>query len=133
MQFTGRITANAEVRDVRNDKKVTAFTVAVNKRYKDKSGAKHEKTAFIRCAYWINPGLAIYLAKGAIVEINGLIEAEAWTDKTGQAQANLTCSVDTIKLFSSTSTKASAEAQEKTAKQKARSEGDAPDDDDLPF
>jgi len=68
MQFTGRITADAEVRNVKNDKKVTAFTVAVNKRYKNKAGEKQEKTSFIRCAYWINPGLATYLTKGAIVD-----------------------------------------------------------------
>jgi hypothetical protein len=64
MQFTGRLTADAEIRDVKNDKKVTAFTVAVNKRYKNKAGEKQEKTSFIRGAYWINPGLAIYLTKG---------------------------------------------------------------------
>jgi single-strand DNA-binding protein len=130
MQFTGRLTADAEVRDVKNDRKVTAFTVAVNKRYKDKAGVKHEKTAFIRCAYWINPGLAIYLTKGAIVEINGLIEAEAWTDKTGKAQANLTCSVDTIKLYS---TAGKAVPGEETKAEEVNAGGTPPDDDDLPF
>jgi len=133
MQFTGRITADAEVRDVKNDKKVTAFTVAVNKRYKNKAGEKQEKTSFIRCAYWINAGLAIYLTKGAIVEINGLIEAEAWTDKNGQAQANLTCSVDNIKLYG-TATNASDSAKRQKAKPVSVSTGGTPpDDDDLPF
>jgi single-strand DNA-binding protein len=130
MQFTGRITADAEVKDVKNDKKVTAFTVAVNKRYKNKAGEKQEKTSFIRCAYWINAGLAIYLTKGAIVEINGLIEAEAWTDKQGKAQANLTCSVDNIKLYGSA---ANASASTKAEKVPVSSGGTPPGDDDLPF
>ena len=54
MQFTGRVTSDAEVRTVKNDRKVTGFTVAVNKRWKDKSGEKHEKTVYVDCAYWIN-------------------------------------------------------------------------------
>ena len=134
MQFTGRITADAEVRDVKNDKKVTAFTVAVNKRYKSKTGEKQEKTSFIRCSYWINAGLAIYLRKGAIVEINGLIEAEAWTDKYGQAQANLTCSVDNIKLYgTATHANASARSKEEKPVPVSTGSGTPPDDDDLPF
>lgn len=81
---------------------------------KNKAGEKQEKTAFIKCAYWINAGLAIYLTKGAIVEINGLIEAEALTDKNGQAQANLTCSVDNIKLYgNANSANSSASTQAK--------------------
>ena len=133
MQFTGRLTADAEVRDVKNDKKVTAFTVAVNKRYKNKAGEKQEKTSFIKCAYWINAGLAIYLTKGAIVEINGLIEAEAWTDKNGQAQANLTCSVDTIKLYSTAANANSSASTQAEQKVPVSSGGTPPDDDDLPF
>jgi len=134
MQFTGRLTSDAEVRDVRNEKKVTAFIVAVNKRYKTREGEKREKTSFIRCAYWINPGLAIYLTKGAIVEINGLIEAEAWTDKTGNAQAGLTCSVDTIKLYgNAANANASARSQKEKQVPVSTGGGTPPDDDDLPF
>jgi len=134
MQFTGRLTADAEVRDVKNDKKVTAFTVAVNKRYKNKAGEKQEKTSFIRCAYWLNAGLAIYLTKGAIVEINGLIEAEAWTDKNGQAQANLICSVDNIKLYgNATNANSSARSQEEERVPVSAGDETPPDNDDLPF
>ncbi|WP_345953012.1 single-stranded DNA-binding protein [Mucilaginibacter sp. PAMB04168] len=134
MQFTGRLTADAEVRQVKHDKKVTAFTVAVNKRYKTREGEKREKTSFIRCAYWVNPGLAIDLTKGAIVEVNGLIEAEAWTDKTGRIQASLTCSVDTVKLYSGTAAKTTASAQpEEEKSMPAASGGTPPEDDDLPF
>jgi len=135
MLFTGRLTANAEVRTVKNDKTVTNFTVALNKRYKTKSGEKQEKTAFIDCAYWVNAGLAEYLTKGAIVEISGWMEAQAWVNKNNEAQARLICSCDTIKLFSSPA-KAEEQAEAtNTAKAKAKqSAGTAgADDDDLPF
>jgi single-strand DNA-binding protein len=53
----------------------------------------------VECSYWINPGLAEYLRKGTIVEIFGRVEARAWVNKNGDAQANLACNVDTIKLL----------------------------------
>jgi len=127
MLFTGRLTANAEVSTVKGDRKVTNFTVALNQRYKTKAGEKRERTAFIDCAYWINPGLADYLAKGAIVEVSGWVDAQPWTDRKGEHHARLTCNVDTIKLFSAP---AKAEAQPA----KAAATGTAgQNDDDLPF
>jgi single-strand DNA-binding protein len=130
MLFTGRITANAEVATVKGDKKVTNFTVALNQRFTTKAGEKREKTAFVDCAYWINPGLVDYLTKGAVVEITGWVEAEAWTDREGVAHPRLVCNVDAIKLFS-TGSKVDEDENPKTRKQAAAEQ--APDDDDLPF
>jgi single-strand DNA-binding protein len=132
MLFTGRLTADAEVQIVKGDKKVTKFNVALNKRYKDKQGNKQEKTAYVRCAYWVNAGLADYLKKGAIVEISGWMEAEAWTDREGNIQANLACNVDTIKLFGGTVKSAEQPAAKENGKQKAAVAAGA-DEDDLPF
>ncbi|QJD96029.1 single-stranded DNA-binding protein [Mucilaginibacter robiniae] len=128
MLFTGRLTAQAEVATTKGDKKVTNFTVALNQRYKTKAGEKREKTAFVDCAYWINPGLADYLTKGAVVEVSGWMEAEAWTDREGNVHPRLVCNVDTIKLFSTTAKAETAETAETT-----KAANTAADDDDLPF
>jgi len=64
MQFTGRLTADAVVRNVKGDRKVTGFNVAINDRFKTKDGEKREITTYVECSYWINPGLAEYLKKG---------------------------------------------------------------------
>ncbi len=129
MLFTGRITANAEVATVKGDKKVTNFTVALNQRFTTKAGEKWEKTAFVDCAYWMNPGLADYLRKGVVVEISGWVEAEAWNDREGVAHPRLVCNVDAIKLFTSGS-----KAEEDVPKiRKQAAAGQTPDDDDLPF
>jgi len=132
MLFTGRITADAQTRTVSGDKQVTKFTVALNQRYKTKAGEKKEKTAFVNCSYWINPGLAVYLTKGAIVEITGWVEAQLWEKTDGKNQADLVCSVDTIKLFGSNGTKPTETAKDKKADKKAVAAGGG-DDDDLPF
>jgi single-strand DNA-binding protein len=130
MLFTGRLTADAEVRTVKGDRKLTSFTVALNQRYKTRSGEKKEKTAFVDCAYWVNPGLADYLTKGAVVEIAGWMEAQAYQSTKHGLQGRLHCTCDTIKLFS-----ASVKPQEKPDKTVASSatEGKGGEDDDLPF
>jgi single-strand DNA-binding protein len=134
MLFTGRITADAQTRTVSGDKQVTNFTVALNQRYKTKAGEKKEKTAFVNCSYWVNPGLAVYLTKGAIVEISGWVEAQTWENREGKVQADLICAVDNVKLFGSNGTKPNdtIEAKEKKADKKAVAAGGG-DDDDLPF
>lgn len=130
MLFTGRLTGNAEVATVKGDKKVTNFTVALNQRYKTKAGEKRERSAFIDCAYWVNPGLADYLLKGAIVEISGWVEAQPWTNRKGENHARLVCNVDTIKLFSAIN---KAEAQPAEPAKAAAGKTKESDDDDLPF
>ncbi|WPU91713.1 single-stranded DNA-binding protein [Mucilaginibacter sabulilitoris] len=132
MLFTGRITANAEVRTIKGDKQVTNFTVALNQRYKTKAGEKKEKTAYVNCSYWVNPGLAVYLTKGAIVEISGWVEAQTWKNREGKVQADLGCAVDTVKLFGSNGVKPNDTSKEKKAEKKAVAAGGG-DDDDLPF
>jgi single-strand DNA-binding protein len=142
MLFTGRLTANADVTNVKGDKKVTNFTVALNQRFKTKAGEKKERTAFIECAYWVNPGLADYLTKGAIVEISGWVEAQYWTDREGKVHPRLNCNVDTIKLFSAAPKQAAEQTTAKANKNDRIFMGDAVaavdntgmnDDDDLPF
>jgi len=130
MQFTGRVTADAEVRTVKNDRKVTGFTVAVNKRWKSKDGEKHEKTNFIECAYWVNSGVAEYLKKGTVVEITGWVDAQAWVNRDGDAKANLRCDVETLKLYGFLQNN---HEQASGTKKKSGAKATAGSNDDLPF
>ncbi|TSJ40919.1 single-stranded DNA-binding protein [Mucilaginibacter corticis] len=99
MLFSGRLTADAAVRNVKGDRKVTGFNVAINDRFKTKEGEKREITTFVECSYWVNPGLAEYLKKGTIVEISGRVEAKPWISKDAEAMASLVCNVGTVKLL----------------------------------
>jgi single-strand DNA-binding protein len=129
MLFTGRLTAKAEVKAVKGEKQVINFTVAINQRWKNKAGEKKEKTAFIDCAYWRNSGVAEYLTKGAVVEIQGWMEAQAYQSQTKGLQSRLICTCDTIKLFS-----LMAKAENATdSKEKQAVTTGAGKDDDLPF
>lgn len=130
MLFTGRLTANAEVRTVKGDKQVINFTVALNERWKNKAGEKQEKTAFVECAYWRNSGIGEYLTKGAVVEIQGWVDAEAYQSTKDGLRARLVCTCDTIKLFSALpKSEPKAEQKELAGAPSANSGAD----DDLPF
>ena len=47
LQFTGNVTRDAELRSTQDGTSVCSFTVAVNRKYKDK-----EDTTFIRVTTW---------------------------------------------------------------------------------
>jgi single-strand DNA-binding protein len=133
--YTGRLTADAMVRNVKGDKTVTGFTVAINKRFKDSKGEKQERTAYIVCSYWRGSGIAPLLKKGTLVSVTGWPGSEAWVDKDGTAHSNITLSVDNIQLFGkggeNTTTAKGKGTGKATAKPAAT--GTATDDDDLPF
>ncbi len=133
MEITGRLTANAQVRNVKGDKKVTGFTIAMNRSYK-KGEEKKTITTYVDCSYWINSGVAEYLKKGTLVQLYGDMDVNAWVDKDGNAKGRLTFHTQTIKILAkpgNATAEVTATAESK-AKQKARATGN-PDEDDLPF
>lgn len=128
--FTGRLTADAAVRNARGDKKVTGFTLAINKGFKNAEGEKKEKTIYIVCSYWRSSAIADYLKKGTLITVSGWLGSEAFTDREGKLRSNITLSVDQIELHGKRST------DEESFKDKAEVSapaGNHNDDDDLPF
>lgn len=99
MQIIGRVTADATVSETKAGKKVVNFSIAINDTYKAKGSTEVQKiVTYVNCAYWINPGIAPYLTKGSLVECNGRVGANAWTNKEGEVKASLTFHVNSIKL-----------------------------------
>ena len=77
MNITGRVTADAQVRNVSNSKTVVNFSVAINDSYKNKVGERIEQTTYFDCAYWLSPKVAQILTKGTVVELTGKVTARA--------------------------------------------------------
>lgn len=99
MEITGRITADAKCSTVKYGRQVVIFSVAVNDTYKPKGSEAPVKVAtFFNCSYWLNPGVALYLTKGTLVECFGRISVNAWTNAEGEARASLNFHVNSIKL-----------------------------------
>ncbi|MFO0359252.1 MAG: single-stranded DNA-binding protein [Flavobacteriales bacterium] len=101
--FIGNLGADAEVRTINdNQRAVISFLVAITDKWKDQQGNPQEKTTWVKCSIWRKPdqtGIAQYLKKGQQVLIEGEPSARSWTDKDGNAQASLECTVREVALL----------------------------------
>ncbi|AZI26433.1 single-stranded DNA-binding protein [Pedobacter sp. G11] len=123
MEITGRLTADAVVREVSAEKKVVRFTLAVNDSYLSE-GKRIEQTLFVDCAFWRNSRASEFLKKGMLVQLYGRLGVKGYLSKQGEAKAQITFRVSEIKFFDSLSIKAGD----------AKTETDAePQNDDLDF
>lgn len=99
MEITARLTGNAEVKNLKDERQVVNFNVAINDSYKSKvSGQITKLVTYVQCAYWVNSSIAQYLTKGTLVELQGRIGVNAYNNAQGEAKAALTFHVNSIKL-----------------------------------
>jgi single-strand DNA-binding protein len=101
MLIIGRITKDAVVNQLKDDRQVVNFSVAVNDWYKPKNGEGKQFTTYVNCSYWISTKIVERLTKGALVEISGRVFVNAYTDMKGEAKASLNCHVNSIKIHGS--------------------------------
>ena len=99
MEIIGRLTADAKVNTLKDERKVVNFSIAINDSYRAKgSDERTQVTAYVNCAYWISPSIAAHLTRGTLVELSGRIGVDAWNNMQGEAKAALRFHVSTIKL-----------------------------------
>lgn len=133
MNIIGRLTRDAEVRNLSNEKQVVNFSIATNDTYRNKQGERIEQTTYFDCAYWISPKVANFLTKGTLVELNGRAYTSAWIGKDGEPHAGLNFLTSQIKIHGSgkrTENK-STESHKKESSNSRSNDSDK--DDDLPF
>jgi single-strand DNA-binding protein len=99
MVLIGRVTADAVVKTLKDERKVVNFNVAINDGYKDKKTEKWVSIpSFYSCSYWLSPAVAERLKKGNLVELTGRLSVNCYKDMEGEAQASLNFHVDSIKV-----------------------------------
>ncbi len=99
--FVGRVTADAKVNTLKDERQVVNFSVAINDYYKAKNSTEGKKAVtFINCAYWVSLRVAERLTKGALVEITGRLYVNAYKGMDGEARGSLNCHVSSIKVHS---------------------------------
>lgn len=104
MEIVGRVINNAVVKQLKDDRKVVNFSVAINDYYKAKGSEKGTQTTlFVNCNYWLNTTIAERLTKGAVVEMNGRLFLQAYNGMDGEAKATLNAHINTIKVHHSNS------------------------------
>ncbi len=80
----GNLTRDAELRYTPSGSAVTRFSVAVNERFRDRSGTDQERTHYVDVNVWRELAEATAeLAKGDPVFVTGRLVNDSWTDRDG--------------------------------------------------
>lgn len=130
MNIIGRLTRDAEVRTLSNEKQVVNFSVATNESYRNKQGERVEQTTYFDCAYWVSAKVASLLTKGTLVELTGRVSTRAWLSKDGEARSGLNFNTSQIKLHGSSKRTETVQATAQAENNSLTAQGT---EDDLPF
>lgn len=96
MVITGRLGADAELRETTSNTKVVQFSIADKVGFGDKA-----TTQWVKCTWFGDRAAKVkeYLTKGSIIEVSGSPSVEAWSDKQkGEARACIKINVQEVKL-----------------------------------
>lgn len=77
--FTGRLTADPQLRHTAGGDPVATFSLAIN-------GWRDGEVTFLRCACWGKQATALekHFAKGDPIAVSGRLKLNRWQDKEGQ-------------------------------------------------
>ena len=99
MEITGRLTADAVVNTLKDERKVVNFSVAVNDRYRNIDGEAVKVTSYYNCSFWLTEKVVEHLKKATLVELTGRIYARTYVNKEGEPKSSLHCHVSNIKIL----------------------------------
>lgn len=123
----GNLTRDPEMKAMPNGSKVTSLSLATNRVYKDKDGAKQEQVEYHNIVVFGKQAetSAQYLKKGQGVLIEGRIQTRSWDDKTtGEKKYRTEIVADSVQFGPKTGT---------VAPQKPAVEGKGMDTDSIDY
>lgn len=100
----GNLTRDPELRVTPKGTAICQFGLAVNRQFKDESGALRDETTFIDIEAWGKQGELVskYLSKGSPAMVEGRLKLDQWEDKTsGQKRSKLKVVLDNVQFLSS--------------------------------
>jgi single-strand DNA-binding protein len=86
VQLIGHLGKDPELRTLPSGKKVCAFTMAVDHRWKNGNGESREATEWFNVESWGRLGEICheYLSKGKLVYVEGRMQTDRWQDDKGE-------------------------------------------------
>ena len=100
----GNLTRDPELRVTPKGTPICQFGIAVNRQFKDESGATRDETTFVDIEAWGKQGelVAKYLTKGSLAMVEGRLKFDQWEDKTsGQKRSKLKVVLDNVQFLNS--------------------------------
>ena len=125
----GNLTRDPELKRTSSDMAVAQISIAVNRRYKDKTGELKEETTFVNCEAWGKTAetMAKYLSKGKPVFVEGRLKLDQWQDKDGNNRSKLKVVIEKFEFVDSRGGQSSTPSTTETVT------AAPPADDDIPF
>ncbi|MBT3888484.1 MAG: single-stranded DNA-binding protein [Nitrosomonadaceae bacterium] len=114
----GNLGKDPDIRYMPNGEAVANITLATSETWKDKTGAKQEKTEWHRVTFYrkLAEIEGEYLKKGNSVYVEGRLETRKWTDKTGTDRYTTEIIANEMRMLGSKSGASSFEGGNKNNK-----------------
>src|SRR6185312_11189136 len=99
----GNLTRDPELRTTPKGTAICQFGIAVNRQFKDDTGATRDETTFVDIEAWGKQGelVAKYLNRGSLAMVEGRLKLDQWEDKTsGQKRSKLKVVLDNVQFLS---------------------------------
>ena len=139
----GNLGKDPDIRYMPNGEAVANITLATSETWKDKTGAKQEKTEWHRITFYRKLAEIVgeYLKKGSSVYVEGRLETRKWTDKSGTDRYTTEVIANEMRMLGSKSGGSSFEGESKNIKASPPKDSTASTpnsgfgdmDDDIPF
>ena len=99
--LVGNVGRDPETRTTQSGNTVANFSIATSERWKDKDGAKQEKTTWHTCVVWgpLSKVVQNFVVKGGKVAVHGRYESRKWTDKDGNERTAYEVNVNQLELL----------------------------------
>ena len=99
--LSGNLTRDPELRRTANDRAVTGFGLASNRRYKDRDGEWKEIVSFLNIVVWGRQAetCAEFLRKGSAVFVEGRIQSRSWETQDGQKRNTVEVVADRVQFL----------------------------------
>jgi single-strand DNA-binding protein len=131
--FIGNLGRDPEIRYMPNGDAVANYSIACTDSFKDKAGAKQERTEWVRIVQY-GKGAEVagqYLKKGSAVYVQGRMQTRKWTNKEGVDQYTTEIIADRMQMLGGRDSGTSAVQDEKPNEQNGVNSFD--DSDSIPF
>jgi single-strand DNA-binding protein len=135
VMLAGRLTRDPEMRYA-GDAPVANLGLAVNRRYKDKTGEWKDDTCFVNVVFWRKQAELVnqYLKKGSAVLVEGRLQSRSWDTKEGEKRNTLEVLGDRVEFLDRIARRGDTPGGEPVMAARDDLDASGPDGgDDIPF
>lgn len=126
--FSGRLTREVESRYIPNGSQVSSFSLAINKRWKDKDGQTKESVTFAEFELWGDRGKILQsLQKGSRLTVQAEYIQQEWTDAKGEKRRSHKFRVENFEIIDYNT------VESKPANNNTEKASEEEEEDDIPF